>query len=73
MSSTSRRYSSEVGERAVRMVFEHQHEYGSQWAAIVSIAGEGRPYVGDVAELGAAGRGRRGPPGGCDQRMSGRG
>jgi len=25
-------------ERAVRMVFEHQHEYPSQWKAIESIA-----------------------------------
>ncbi len=40
MSNTSRRYSPEVRERAVRMVFEHQHEYGSQWAGIVSIAGK---------------------------------
>lgn len=32
------RYSLEVRERAVRMVFEHEREYDSQWAAIVSIA-----------------------------------
>ena len=38
MSSTSRRYSPEVRERGVRLVFEHQHEHASQWAAIVSIA-----------------------------------
>ena len=38
MSDTSRRYPPELRERAVRMVFEHQHEYPSQWAAIVSIA-----------------------------------
>ena len=38
MSGTSRRYSPEVRERAVRLVFEHQHEHESQWAAIVSIA-----------------------------------
>lgn len=38
MSSTSRRYSPEVRERAVRLVFEHQHEYESQWAAIRSVA-----------------------------------
>ena len=25
-------------ERAVRMLFEHQHEYPSQWKAIESIA-----------------------------------
>ncbi len=33
-------YSPEVRERAVRMVFEHRTEHGSQWAAIVSIAGK---------------------------------
>ncbi len=32
------RYSPEVRERAVRMVQEHEREYPSQWAAIVSIA-----------------------------------
>src|SRR3954447_3559175 len=32
------RYPAEVRERAVRMVFEHQREYESQWAAITSIA-----------------------------------
>jgi transposase len=31
-------YPREVRERAVRMVFEHGHEYDSQWAAIRSIA-----------------------------------
>ena len=31
-------YRPEVRERAVRMVFEHRHEYDSQWAAITSIA-----------------------------------
>jgi transposase len=31
-------YSPEVRERAVRMVFEHQGEHVSQWAAIGSIA-----------------------------------
>ena len=31
-------YPSEVRERAVRMVFDHQHEYSSQWKAIESIS-----------------------------------
>ena len=32
------KFSAEVRERAVRMVFEHRTEHASQWAAIVSIA-----------------------------------
>ncbi len=36
--SKSMRYSPEVRERAVRMVFDHQREYPSQWQAVVSIA-----------------------------------
>ena len=35
---TKKYYSSEVKERAVRLVHEQQSEYSSQWAAIVSIA-----------------------------------
>jgi transposase len=44
------RYPDELRERGVRMVFEHQGEYSSQWKAITSIAekldgssGEGAP------------------------------
>lgn len=31
-------YPAEIRERATKMVFEHRHEYESQWAAITSIA-----------------------------------
>lgn len=40
------RYSPEVRERAVRMVFEHQADYDSQWAALNSIAAK----IGCTAE-----------------------
>jgi transposase-like protein len=36
--NTTKRYSPEVRERAVRMVLEHRGEYDSEWAAIGSIA-----------------------------------
>jgi transposase len=36
--STTKKFSPEVRERAVRMVFEHQDRYESQWAAMASIA-----------------------------------
>ena len=35
---TSHKFSPEVRERAVRMVFDHQTEHTSQWATIISIA-----------------------------------
>ncbi|MGB5178216.1 MAG: transposase, partial [Gammaproteobacteria bacterium] len=40
------RYSPEIRERAVRMVFEHQADYDSQWATLNSIAGK----IGCTAE-----------------------
>ncbi len=42
----STRYSPEVRERAERMVFEHESEYDSEWAAISSIAAK----IGCTAE-----------------------
>ena len=44
--STSKRYSPEVRERAVRLVFEHKGEHESQWAAIGSIGSK----IGCTAE-----------------------
>ncbi len=47
----SSRHPREVRERAVALVLESQSDYGSQWEAIVSVAGK----VGALAESRYAG------------------
>ena len=44
--NTNKRYSPIERERAVRLVFEQQHQHSSQWSAIESIAGK----IGCTAE-----------------------
>ena len=46
MNKTSNKFSPEVRDRAVRMVDEHRADYGSEWAAMTSIAGK----IGCTAE-----------------------
>jgi transposase len=37
-SKTANKFAPEVRERAVRMVFDHERDYPSRWATVVSIA-----------------------------------
>ena len=40
MSKTTNKFAPEVRERAVWMVFDHERDYVSRWAAVVSTAGK---------------------------------
>ena len=40
MSKTTNKFAPEVRERAVRMVVDHERDYPSRWAAVVSITGK---------------------------------
>ena len=44
--NTTKRYSPEVRERAVRLVFDHESAHASQWAAMESVAAK----IGCTAE-----------------------
>jgi transposase len=57
----SRKFSAEVRERAVRMVFEHRPEHTSQWAAIASIAAKIGCTAQTLSSWVSAGRARPGP------------
>ena len=61
------RFSPEVRERAVRLVFEHQTGYPSQWAAMESIAAEDWLHGGDSEEVGQADRAGSGASRGAHQ------
>ena len=48
----SPKFSPEVIERAVRMVFDAKDQYPSQWAAIESISAKIGCTAGDAAQVG---------------------
>ena len=40
-SKTTNKFSPEVRERAVRMALDHERDYASRWAAVVSMVKKG--------------------------------
>ena len=57
---TSEKYSPEVMERAVRLVFEAKEQHPSEWAAIVSISANLGVFGRNAASLGAPASARHG-------------
>ena len=64
------KYSPELRERAVRMVFDHAAEHPSQWATIRSVGEKLGVTTEVVAPLGAPGRARCRPAAGPDDRRA---
>lgn len=62
-----RPYPAEFRERAVRMVFEHQGQYPTQWKAIESIAKKLQVNHKTLHQVGAPGGDRRRRPPGAEQ------
>ena len=68
------KYRDELRERAVRMILDHEDEYGSQWEAICSVADKLGPNAEMVglrfrrgeARQGKARQDRQGPQAGSD-------
>lgn len=58
----SGKFSKEVRERAVLMVFEHESRYGSRWETVRSIAAQIGCSGEAFGKWARAGRDRRGPP-----------
>ena len=48
----SKRYSPEVRERAVRLLFEHEKAYRSRWAADGVDRDQDRVHAGDATHVG---------------------
>jgi transposase len=60
------RFSPEVRERAVRMVFDHESSYDSQWAAIRMVADKIGCSSETLRNWGPPGGARSGATGGAD-------